>query len=64
MTDRRGISYGLIGWAALAYLEALIIAAFAWVLIHQVSPPVIEACQPGQARVVAPAFDRSTGKTP
>lgn len=44
--------FGMGGWA--------VVAAIAWVLLHQISPPVIEACRAGpSARVVAPPFDRS-----
>lgn len=31
------------------------VCVLTWVLVHQMSPPVIEAC----GKVVAPAFDRN-----
>lgn len=60
MPDRRGWNTQSVGWMVLAYGEALALVVFAWVLLHQVSPPVIEACVPGTpTRVVAPPFDRN-----
>lgn len=52
-------------WVALAFLQTAMMSAVVWVLLHQASPPVIEACGPQPtARMIAPPFDRNAKKAP
>lgn len=53
MADRRATRPS--GWMVLTFVLAAFQCALTWVLAHQASPPVIEAC-------AAPAFDRNPPK--
>ena len=55
MTSRDALAAWLDPRTVLGALLMAYVCALTWVLVHQMSPPVVDSC----GQVVSPAFDRN-----